>query len=237
MNLFEAISAATTFSGLACPKCNSHSYRKHGHCLGIQRYKCKDCGRSFKETVNTPLHWIHNKLKMVQYIETMVDQQTIRRAAGNINISVNTSFCWRHKLLASLKTGQVQPAQTPAGSCQINLPHSFKGKRNVPDKKFPPARTFLVSDARGIPCLQLLPPQCTAFEASKTLRKAVDHSSILVAAPSKLLTRAVHYLDCRAITNTDGKKKLISRATAVANKLSAWMVRFRGVATKYLQQY
>lgn len=237
MNFNEAITAATTFSGLACPKCSSQNYRKHGHCLGIQRYRCKQCGRYFKETINTPLHGIHNKPKMQQYISSLIDQHTIRKAACLLEISVSTSFAWRHKLLSSLQCAHIIPAQTPVVACQINLPHSFKGKRQIPDKPLPATRTFLVADARGIPYLHLMPPKCTALEASKPLRILIEQAPSVAIAPAKLLTKASKFAVYKHITHSATQKKLLQVANIATSRLSGWMVRFHGVATKYLQQY
>lgn len=237
MKLIQAITAATTYSGLSCPKCTSHRYRKHGKCLGIQRYRCKQCGRCFKETVNTALHGIHDKQKMLSYIDALTNQLTIRSAAATISISVQTSFSWRHKLLSSLHTGTVQPARTPAGACQINLPHSCKGKRLVASKTQPASRTFLVADAHGTVCLQHLPAQCTALHASMTIRETLAPVSVAAIAPAKLLTRAVRFAGCRLAAHPSLKQQLILRASSTAARLSAWMYKFRGVATKYLQQY
>jgi transposase-like protein len=81
-----------------CPKCSSPSKKKHGMHLGIQRYMCKDCGKTFKATVNSPLHWVHDKSKMNRYLHAMELDISIRKAAGILGISVPTSFYWRHKL-------------------------------------------------------------------------------------------------------------------------------------------
>jgi hypothetical protein len=174
---------------------------------------------------------------MLQYIDALKEQQTIRRAAASIGISVNTSFCWRHKLLSSLHTSNIMPTHAPAGACQINLPHSCKGKRNIPDTPQPVTRTFLIADAQGIPCLQLLPPNCTALEASKTLRSVLPQTSNIAFVPAKLLTRALRFAECMYLKHKASRKKLIVKARRTVTELNKWMYRFRGVATKYLQQY
>ena len=108
------LSSATAYSGLCCPRCGTHSIRKHGFCLGIQRYQCKKCRRTFNETVNTPLHWIHNKQKMVQYAGTLPEHLSIAKKALQIGVSLNTSFTWRHKILSSFMSLDSNPATSPA---------------------------------------------------------------------------------------------------------------------------
>ncbi len=237
MEFNEIISAATTHSGLTCPSCGSHSFRKYGKCLGIQRYRCKNCKRCFKETVNTPLHWIHNKQKMIRYTETMREHLTIRKSATEIGISVNTSFCWRHKILTSFRSYQTELARSPAGACQINMPHSYKGKRTIPDRQAPPSRTILVTDARGVPCLQHMPSRCTALAAAKLLSARISTSAAIACKPAHLLTRAVRVTGCATIRHAEIRNKLVMQARAKQIEIEHWMERFHGVATKYLQQY
>ena len=237
MELSSLITSATTYSGLCCPSCSSQSFRKHGHCLGIQRYRCKECGRCFKETVNTPLHWIHNKQKMVQYAETLPEHISIRKTATRLGISVSTSFTWRHKILSSFMSLSPNPATSPAGACQIIMPHSYKGKRIIPEKPAPVSRTILVTDARGIPCLQLLPGKCTAFKTSQILASSLSTSASVAHNHAHLLTRAVQMSGRHTVEHRVLRKKLVAQAVSIQNKIVFWMERFNGVATKYLQQY
>ncbi len=237
MELRQAISTATNISGLSCPDCNSQSFRKHGTHLGIQRYRCKHCGRTFKESINTALHWIHKKQQMLEYAGLMHEQHTIRNAAGLLEISKNTSFCWRHKLLSSLRIINAQPAKTPSGVIQINLPHSDKGKRNIPESPKPASRTFLISDAQGHASLQMLPAGATSLDGSRILRSALLPEASIACAPANLLTRSSRLAERPRVIHREAKRKLIARAKYASSQLGNWMEFFRGVATKYLQQY
>ncbi len=237
METSQLITSATDYSGLCCPRCSSQSFRKHGHCLGIQRYRCKKCGRCFKETINTPLHWIHNKPKMMQYAGTLTDHLSIRNTATIIGISVSTSFAWRHKILSSFMSLESSPVKSPAGACQINMPRSYKGKRNVPEKPAPATRTILIADARGIPCLQMLPDKCTAVRASQILAANLSDNASIACRPAHLLSRATEMTGCTSVEHRILRNKLIRQVNTVQAQLKQWMGRFNGVATKYLQQY
>ncbi len=237
METSKLITSATTYSGLSCPRCSSQSFRKHGHCLGIQRYRCKKCGRCFKETINTPLHWIHNKPKMVQYAATLPEHFSIRKTATMIGISVSTSFAWRHKILSSFISLDSLPAKSPVGACQITMPRSYKGRRVLPKKSAPASQTILVADARGIPCLQMLPDKCTALKASKILASSLSDTASIACRPAHLLTRAVQMTGRVAVEHRAIRTQLIVQVKSVLARLEQWMERFNGVATKYLQQY
>ncbi len=230
-------SLATRLSGLSCPRCGSTEFHRHGCDLSIQRYRCKECARTFKETVNTPLHWIHNKKKMHDYIETMYDRKSIRAAADEIGICEVTSFNWRHKILSSLDRLASVPSGAPSGICEIRLPHSYKGQRNIPEKKMPETRSVIAVDARGIPCLELLHKKKKSAEVSELLAENIHPKAEIANTKSTLLTSAGRKTDREKIHHRACNRSIIAQAKMQVADLGDWMARFNGVATKYLQQY
>ncbi len=230
-------SLATRFSGLSCPRCASTEFHRHGRDLCIQRYRCKECGRTFKETVNTPLHWIHDKMKMQDYLLTMYDHKSLRKAADEIGICEVTSFNWRHKILSSFSNLESAQRNAPAGICEIRLPHSHKGQRNSPKTEMPVTSSVLVADARGIPCLQLLRKEKKTLEIAQILSINLHPSAEIAADKSNLLTRTGRKEARQKIRNRTCRRSILSQAKAQVQDLMAWMARFNGVATRYLQQY
>ena len=107
----------------------------------------------------------------------------------------------------------------------------------MPEKPAPATRTVLVSDARGIPCLQILPDKCTALKASQILASSLSVSASIVCLPAHLLTRAVEMTGRAIVEQREHRKKLVVKINSVQAQLEQWMDRFNGVATKYLQQY
>lgn len=237
MEYYEILTSATAFTGLTCPKCTSNSFRKHGRCLGIQRYRCNKCGRCFKETINTPLHGIHNKQKMICYAATLPSQLSIRKTASAIGISVSTSFSWRHKILSSFIPFKNIASNSPAGISQITVPYSYKGRRTIPEKPASTSQALLVADARGISCLHLLPAKSTSSKTAKLLTSCIKLDTAIACKPAKLLAHAARRIGNKTVQHQALKKKLIVKTQMVLAELEQWMERFRGVATKYLQQY
>ncbi len=233
----HVFSLATQLSGLSCPRCASTAFHRHGRHLGIKRFRCQECGRTFKETVNTPLHWIHNKQKMQDYLVTMYDRKSLRTAAYEIGISEVTSFNWRHKILSSLSLHKTGNDGAPAGICEIIMPHSFKGQRHIPEKIMPVTRSILVTDARGIPSLHLLTKKNKIAEITDQLLDSLSSSTEIASEKSNLLTRAVNKTDRKTIIHKTCKKNIMSQSKATVCDLNLWMERFNGVATKYLQHY
>ncbi len=237
MQQVSIFSLATKTSGLACPRCNSTAFHKYGRQLGIQRYCCRNCRRTFNETVNTPFHGIHNKQKMQDYLLTMHDQQSIRTASKQLGISVPTSFSWRHRILASLKEQTTSSFSSPAGVCEIQLPHSVKGKRGFHNNTMPDSRTILISHARGLPTLQMLKSHKKPLEAAVLIISNLQLNTKIAVDKTSLLTRTTHKIPHTIMQNRSEAISLIELASNTASKLACWMARFNGVATKYLQQY
>lgn len=237
MQPIPIFSLATKNSGLACPRCASTAFHKYGKHLGIQRYKCTCCRRTFNETVNTPLHGIHDKQKMQEYLLTMRDQQSIRAASKQLGISVPTSFSWRHRILASLNVQSAITNSAPAAISEIKLPHSFKGRREKQEAKVPDTHSLLISDARGIPCLQLLVKTKKTSEAALLITNKIGEETKIEVVKTNLLSRAARKIAHKKIQNRSETQYLKKQVADTIGKLIVWMSRFNGVATKYLQQY
>jgi transposase-like protein len=56
-----------------CPRCMEKEYFKYGMDKGSQRFKCKECGRTFTEFTGTWLDGLHKKSQVVEYIQLMIE--------------------------------------------------------------------------------------------------------------------------------------------------------------------
>lgn len=220
-----------------CPYCNSTNFRKHGTDRGIQRYRCKQCFKTYKDTTGTPLHWIHKKQLINKYIKCLQSGISIRKAARQTGICKNTSFTWRHKLLSSL------PAQTVSNFPEevislkiITTAYSAKGRKKTPEKYREPSKTLQIGHSQQLQLIKL-PPQQPAKHIAKTITQ-IKNAKITTIIKSKLLTSAFKHVGNKTEVihkaQTTTQKQTSSRATML---LLNWMKRFRGVASKYLQQY
>ena len=90
--------------GIYCPHCGCvENAQKFGKSNSKQRYRCKDCGRTFSATSESILSGTHKSLSTWErYIECMLDGLSIRKSAEECGISLQTSFVWRHKILDAL---------------------------------------------------------------------------------------------------------------------------------------
>jgi len=64
-----------------CPHCQGASLYRHGAANGLQRFRCRTCGRTFNCLTGTPLARLRLKSKWLDYLDCVLDSRTVRKAA------------------------------------------------------------------------------------------------------------------------------------------------------------
>lgn len=87
-----------------CPHCQSTHFVKNGRDCDNQRYLCRDCRKSFVEQTGTILyHSQKDTAVWEKYIHCMMEKYPLRKCAKICNINLATAFAWRHKILDALQ--------------------------------------------------------------------------------------------------------------------------------------
>ena len=53
-----------------CPRCASAHWHRHGHANDLQRFRCRDCGRTYNDLSGTPLARLRLRGKWLDYLDT-----------------------------------------------------------------------------------------------------------------------------------------------------------------------
>ncbi len=116
---------------ISCPHCHSHKVLKNGHKDRIQRFRCKDCGKTFTYSNNTIIFSTKKDMKQWEkYCECLIHKFSLRKCAEIVGISLPTAFHWRHKILDALQN--MQNDTNLSGVVEADetfFPVSFKGQK------------------------------------------------------------------------------------------------------------
>ena len=93
--------------GRVCPICGGTHVRRNGRRKnGSQQFRCMDCGKSFSIRKNTIFSGTRKHLSVwKQYLDCMTQGLSLDKSAERCGISHATAFAWRHKILDALKEG------------------------------------------------------------------------------------------------------------------------------------
>ena len=115
----------------ACPHCASVELYRHGLVNGLQRYKCKNCHKTFNALTGTPLARLRNKPKWMNYLAAMTQSLTVRQSASDTGVHRNTSFRWRHRFLEWITQDRTSTLHGITEADETYSLESEKGKRNL----------------------------------------------------------------------------------------------------------
>ena len=242
---------------LCCPRCESRSLYRHGAANGMQRHRCRACGRTFNALTGTPLARLRHKSKWLDYLDCMLDSRTVRKAAAKVEVAKNTSMRWRHRFLAVTKDDRPAVLTGIAEADETFLLESKKGARKM-DR---PARKHGgKASKRGISNEQVCilvardrSGQTRDFVTGRgpvTKAQLLHHLPPILASDTLLVTDAnaayrafardtgiTHAcVNLRAGVRVDGAIH-VQNVNAYHSRFHQWLRAFHGVATRYLPNY
>lgn len=240
-----------------CPKCGHDRIARWGSASGLQRYRCAACHATFNALTGTPLARLRHKGKWLEFARQMADGRSVRNSAKVCGMHRNTAFLWRHRFLALPNARKAQSLAGIAEADETYFLESFKGqKKGMPRE---PHKRGGKASKRGLSGEQIPVLICrdrTGNTSDFVLEKA-DKAHIgaalkpLLASDAILCTDGGKALDAAAreigITHRPvnlaagirviGKVYHVQNVNAYGSRLKEWMIRFHGVATRYLANY
>jgi transposase-like protein len=249
-------------AGLLCPHCDSAHVVRWGWFRSRQRYRCRACRRSFSDLTDTPLRYLKRLDAWPAYTKCLSASRTVRAAAAHTRVATSTAFRWRHLILGAVAyldqtqlSGLVEFAQT-------YLPFSTKGHRRGTSPRWEPSLyspdqmvwarpgcSIVVACDRGgkhrAHCVN------TSNVTGEQLRHLFDQT---IAGNAVLLCTSGRYGPYARllVTQIPCRRRLVQVSRANGDRLGAyhnenarlwirrllcWLPRFRGVATRYMQNY
>lgn len=249
----------TIFDGKGnCPHCSHTESYRHGIIHGLQRYRCKNCKKTFNALTGTPLAHLRYKSKWLDYLGAITESLTVRQAAKEINVHRNTSFRWRHRFLSWIKQDRPSALHGITEADETYLLESHKGEHNL-DRQ--PRKRGGCATKRGISNEQVCilvardrSKQTVDFVTgngpiSKTvldtyLKPVLDMDALLVSDgnPTYGAFCKAEKISHEVVNISQGQRVTkgayhVQNVNAYHSRFKSWLDRFHGVATKYLPNY
>lgn len=264
--VFKEVSEQKHKDGYTCTHCHSNNavrFGKYSVKVGMktmerQRYRCKDCRKTFTDVTNTPLYRTHLPHKWLDFVQCMIEGFSLRKTSEMIDVHFVTLFYWRHKLLSALNQMDFEQFSGIVEMDETYFLYSEKGKRNIDGRKS--RKRGGSSQYRGISKEQV----CVLIARDRqksTYSKVIGQGRIVKARldkaiGTKLTATNVLCTDAWRAFKTyasekglehyrfksDGKDRVrglyhIQNVNNYHSRLKGWIDRFNGVATKYLDHY
>ncbi|AGF56563.1 transposase-like protein [Clostridium saccharoperbutylacetonicum] len=219
-----------------CPTCESKHYIKYGSFKGIQRYKCKECGKTFSNI--TKSLWSYSKKdssKWIKFTEYVLERKSLRFCSEKLEISLVTAFYWRHKVLQGLNYESV-PSNL-SGDVHIAkklIPENFKGSRNMTITVR--HNIWVVAAKSGGNSIIVKPiSRCHWHLPSfnKKIYYLIDEKAYIVPYGDRYISLVAKAHNKRRTKEVQNDKIIWSFQFI----LGKWLKKYHGVASKYLEKY
>ncbi len=257
--------AKVAYRPKSCPDCSGEHIIKNGHKDSIQRFLCRDCGRTFASTKGTIME--HSHLGQEAWEQAIADtlngRVSLDKTAEKLGICHSTAFHMRHKILIALGKNAEDDPTVLSNISELDETYvleSQKGTKFGPDAEREPRKHGAKSSTRGISDEQV----CIMAGVQRSGGPAFA-TTLNRAHPSKdeILQAFSDHIDAGCVAFTDGLKGYKhlesavdcvvesvplseQKATKTANlntvngfhsHIKSLYNHYRSVATKYLNRY
>ena len=243
--------------GRPCPRCGHPKAHRCGQASGLQRFRCLACRRTYNALTGTPLARLRKKECWLPYLQCVLESRTVRDAARVVGVYRTTSFRWRHRFVPGAMRDRPTRLTAIVEADETFRLESQKGSRRLNRK---PRKRGGVAKRRGInrehDCLLVARDRTGQTVDFHTGRGPVTaeqlHECLGPVLPADVLLisdSAASYrrfaleagITHEAVNGKAGEQARgaihIQNVNAWHSRFKSWLVRFRGVASRYLINY
>ena len=243
--------------GSACPYCAKKRVQKWGRFSGRQRYRCRDCRRTFSMFTGTALRHLKRPDLWRRFLWCVDGRLTVRASAAVLGLDKNTALRWRHRLLEQwrgdprerlsgcITVGAFTVPRSEPGSRSLTRPARRRGERwSTPLFQTDP-ETVLVGledpatpeRMRRLTVHHIGPVHPLAVRYEEYITPRVDSVSVVVGCRGPLSPLGLYARRLGVAYRTDRATFLPRRVFMLRQELRGWLRPFRGVATHRLNNY
>jgi transposase-like protein len=251
------VAAERVCNAASCPSCGSISAGRWGHRHGLQRYRCRDCHRTFNALSGTPVARLRKKETWPVFAGCLVEGRTVRDSAEACGVHPNTTFRWRHRFLEGAQELKAEHLEGIVEADETFFLESQKGRRKglirKPRKRGGTASTrgrskelacVLVARDRAGATTDAVCGQFNQEALSEAIQRRIEPDSVLCSdgLPVYKAFARMAGLAHKPVNLSEGIRVVegvfhIQNVNAYHHRLKEWIRHFHGVATKYLPNY
>jgi transposase-like protein len=244
-------------AGRPCPQCGCAKKHRCGQASGLQRFRCLGCRRSYNALTGTPLARLRKKERWLPYLQCVLDSRTVRDAARVVGVHRTTSFRWRHRFVPGAMRDRPAPLSAIVEADETYRLESQKGSRTLTRR---PRKRGGVATRRGISrehdCLLVACDRngntldfhtgrgpVTVAQLHRCLRPVLPTDVLLVSDGAVAYRRFAaqagithQWVNVQAGERARGAIH-VQNVNGWHSRFKSWLVRFRGVASRYLINY
>jgi transposase-like protein len=243
--------------GRPCPHCHHPRSHRCGQASGLQRFRCLGCRRSYNALTGTPLARLRKKECWLPYLQCVLESRTVRDAARVVGVYRTTSFRWRHRFVPGAMRDRPATLTAIVEADETFRLESQKGSRHLNRK---PRKRGGVAKRRGInqehDCLLVARDrtgqtldfhtgrgQVTAEQLHVCLKPVLPADVLLISDSAASYRRFAKEagITHEAVNGKTGERARgaihLQNVNAWHSRFKSWLVRFRGVASRYLINY
>ncbi len=242
-----------------CPHCNSVHVVRNGQASGLQRYKCRDCCRTFNALTGTPLARLRYRERWLDQAQAIIDSISITQAAQRLEVARSTAFRWRHRFLAlphQIKARRLEGIVEADETCMLKSCKGQPGARQLEGRQ-PRHRggqasvrgmsdqhdIVLVARDRSGACTDHIVAAIDTAHLAAVLQPLLPADAVLCTDGSAALAAAARHIgvEHHALKASAGQRTAgawhINNVNGYHSRLKHWLRRFKGVASSYLDHY
>jgi transposase-like protein len=240
-----------------CPHCAGTRMHRSGFASGLQRFRCLGCRRSFNALTGTPLARLRKRERWLSYIQCLLESRTVRNAALVTGVHRTTSFRWRHRFAPGAARHRPAALSAIVEADETYRLESQKGSRSL---SRPPRKRGGTAKRRGIhrehDCLLVARDRngvtldfhigrgpVSAAQLRTCLLPVLPGDALLISDGAAAYAR---FAAGAGITHEPVNVRAGRRARGAIHiqnvngwhsRFKNWLVRFKGVASRYLANY
>lgn len=240
-----------------CPHCHSNHFVKFGRRTGIQRYRCKECGKTFNSLTGNELAKLHKKELWLKMAYALAHQMTVEETAAFCGVATTTAFRWRHRFI---KAFGKHTDSTLREIVELDETYVLKAYKGIKQTTRPPRKRGSSRRGKGGLSNEYAPVLAAVDRNGHVIASVLhDHKaqSVQEAMKGKVADGAVLCIDGgSAVFGYADKSGNAYRVTspdtyvyepepifhiqtvnAYHSQFKTWLKPFRGVNADYLQNY